>query len=55
MRTERPEPDDLDSSAPSPYLRARKRVEVRRSAVRWRRFFLVGGVIALMAGGALAA
>ena len=55
MRQETPRPDDLDSSPPSPYLRARKRVEVRRSAVRWKRVLLIGGAIAVLSTGVLAA
>ena len=50
-----PVDDDLDAPEPSPYLRRSKRVEVRRSAVRWKRILLLGGLIALLSAGVLAA
>src|SRR5881296_3573020 len=48
------EPDEREEPETSPYLRRSKRVEVRR-AVRWKRILLVGGGIALVSGGTLAA
>ncbi len=47
--------DDLEAPEPSPYLRRSKRVEVRRSAVRWRRILLFGALGSLVCAGALAA
>lgn len=46
--------DDLESPETSPYLRRSKRVEVRRSAVRWRRLLLLGSLIVMLMAAVLA-
>jgi cell division protein FtsQ len=51
----KPADDELDAPEPSPYLRRSKRVEVRRSAVRWKRVLLLGALIALLCSGVLGA
>jgi cell division protein FtsQ len=46
---------DAGEREPSPYLRRSKQVEVRRSAVRWRRFLMAGTMLALLSSAVVAA
>jgi len=48
---EQPRAEDPE---PSPYLRRARRIEVRRSAARWKRLAAAGAVAALACGGVLA-
>jgi cell division protein FtsQ len=55
MSEEKRKPREPDSGEPSPYLRRSRHVEVRRSAVRLRRFMVLGTLLTLLAGGVAAA
>lgn len=50
MRTEAQKPEEIEGAESSPYLRRARKVEVRRSAGRWRRALLWSGAV-LLAGG----
>lgn len=50
MRTESARPEQIDGAEPSPYLRRSRKVEVRRSAGRWRRALVWGGAVLALGG-----